>query len=206
MADVLHALKKKFKNHLPFGWTKFPLTLIVFRVVSGTQVAFRNSEPMRRGTNSQGDACYILKYSSNEILVPKAGVETPAGDVLAVEVSSGDYKFVNNVSLDEASKNLVFSLADDETMKYQFANICKEAAFRYRPEEKWFSSFTILLLIFGVICIIMVVITQTTVGESVASSSKNLVSVMKELTSSVSSLGSKLPGLPGQVIPSAPPV
>lgn len=199
----LYAMKKKIKNRIPF-LTKFPLDMVVFKIVNGNQVVFKNSEPIRKSVNSQGDDCYIMKKTANEILAPAVGSEDAAGNLLSVQVGEGDYRFIKNIKLDDASETMVLSLHDDETMKYQFANVCKEAAFRFKPEEKWYNSFMLGLLLFGVILIIMYVVSTMAISNQLTGAVNNVISSMNSLAGSVDSLSGQM----GGVVPTVarPPV
>ena len=199
---VVYNLKKKFRNKLPFV-TKFPLDMIVYKIVNGNQLVFNKVEPIRKSVNNQGDDCYILKHSANEILSPAVGSEDASGNLLAVQVGEGDYRFIKQMELDEASKSIVLSLHDDETMKYQFANVCKEAAFRYRPEEKWYNSFMIGLLIFGIIIVIMIVIANMAMSGQLAETTKSWQTSANGIINAVNGLSGKMGGVIPTVV--APP-
>jgi len=187
-SGLAYNLRKSFKNALPI--TKFPLSLVYFNVVNGSRVnACPVHQKLRKITNAQGDDAYTTK-SGVELLVPHVGVEDVNNNIVAVRVGEGDFRYVDDVKFDEEGKQLIISMQDDETMKYQFANACKEAAIRYRPEEKWYNTAIIGFVVFCIACILIYIATTTSVGEQLSAPVKNLGEQIKNLGSSVGNLAS----------------
>lgn len=98
--------------------------------------------------------------------------------------------------MDEKSKELLLSLHDDETMKYQFANACKESAFRFKPEEKWYTSGLMFLVVIAIACILAIMVTQMNIGAQFAEPAKGLAAAMNNL-------GGQIGGLQKAIAPAA---
>ena len=194
-APMLYNFKKTVKNNFPL--TRFPLNFVYWKIVSGNMVdPLPVYQKLRKIKNFQGDDVYTLK-NGNEILVPKLGVEDSRRNILALQVGEGDFKYLKGLRLDEDAKELVVSMQDDETMKYQFANICKEAAIRFRPEEKWYNTAIVGFLVFCIACIILYVVTATGIGEQLMGPVRNLGAQITDLSKAVSTLGGSVSSASG---------
>ena len=119
---------------------------------------------------------------------------------MALQVGEGDFKYLKGMRLDDEAKELVVSMQDDETMKYQYANACKEAAIRFRPEEKWYNTAIIGFIIFCLACVIVYIATTTGIGEQLSEPIKNLGAQVTELSRSVGSLGQSIGGVSGGAV------
>lgn len=193
---MAYNLKKIVRSKFPL--TKFPLHFVYFKIVSGSTVdPVPFHEKLRKIKNFQGDDAYCMKGSGNEILVPKIGAEDSRGNIMALQVGEGDFRYLKGLRLDEEAQELVVSMQDDETMKYQYANACKEAAIRFRPEEKWYNTAIMGFIIFCLACVILYIATTTGIGEQLSAPIKNLGSQIQQLSNSVGTLGNSVSSVSG---------
>jgi len=196
--SAVYNLRKMVKSKMP--GTKFPLNFVYWKIVSGNTVdPLPIYQKLRKIKNFQGDDAYTMK-NGTEILVPHIGAEDSRGNIMAMQVGEGDFKYLKGLRLDAEAKELVVSMQDDETMKYQYANACKEAAIRFRPEEKWYNTAIMGFIVFCLACVIIYIATTTSVGEQLSAPIKNLGGQIGDLSNSIGMLGKSVSSASGGAV------
>jgi hypothetical protein len=176
--SLFEGFKLGVVNRLPS--TKWPLRASVYRLYGKNQIKFDGSDDLRPYTDADGNYLYIFKGTGEKILPPQGGLEDVGDSVTLIQVADGDYRFAT-VSLDETSKNLVLSLADDEQVKFLYAKVCEDTAKRFQPETPWYKSAIFALVVTAILITGMVLIGTSGVSAQIGALENRLGTLVTSL-------------------------
>ena len=182
LTNSISRVRRTVRNNLPS--TQWTFTANIYSVYDDTHLIARGSDQLRKDKNKQGADVYLFKSSNEEILAPSVGTEDASKNISLVQVGEGDYRFAR-VRMDKDSQDLVLSLKDDETMKYQFSQGCKEDALRYQPELPWFKASITFVIVCAVIAAGMYIEATSSIGAGITNAATQITTALQANTEAV---------------------
>lgn len=114
----------------------FPFNVNIYKVYHENQVDFLRRDTFRPVIEN-GKYFLTFQSSAEAIPVPEKGLEDKLNNFTAVKVGEGDYKFAR-LKFDEKSQVLWFTLLEDESAKFAYANVLEQNANRFdKPVSTW---------------------------------------------------------------------